>query len=128
MSDTTFTLARTNQCRSCPWKVCTNPAVDIPHYSREMHEKLEGCIAKDLNYSPPGGMLKVMSCHYSGDECGEEEYCIGWLYNQLGAGNNIPLRLQMLRCQNASKIRVHGPQHLTFQDTLKMPADKKCNS
>ncbi len=54
-----------------------------------------------------------MACHEMHDTP-----CIGWLAHQLGSGNNIPLRIQMISCGNAKKIRLRGEQHETFEDTL----------
>lgn len=109
-----FKLKRTTQCAKCPWKVSTDP-FDIPDgYSVEKHRALKATIAKDLN--PIAGKLNIMSCHHSVPE--DEDYCVGWLYNQLGSGNNIPLRIKMLNCENAKDIRVVGEQHATFEDTL----------
>lgn len=54
-----------------------------------------------------------MACHET-----DSAHCLGWLVNQLGTGNNIGLRLQMMSCENASKIRLRGEQHETLEDTL----------
>lgn len=45
-------------------------------------------------------------------------YCIGWLYNQLGRGNNIALRLKMMHCENIGDMKIIGEQHQTFEQTL----------
>lgn len=57
-----------------------------------------------------------MACHES--PIGKEQYCIGWLYNQLGEGNNIPLRIQMRNCENLKDMHIVGEQHSRFEDTL----------
>lgn len=44
-------------------------------------------------------------------------YCIGWIENQLGPGNNIPLRLKMLN-YDLSEMETFGDQHERFEDTL----------
>ena len=54
-----------------------------------------------------------MACHETGDD-----YCIGWLVNQLGPGNNLALRMHMRSCENADQIRLLGEQHTCFEDTL----------
>lgn len=54
-----------------------------------------------------------MACHET-----HESHCIGWLVNQLGPGNNIPMRLAMMSCENAKDLEVFGEQHETFEDTL----------
>jgi hypothetical protein len=54
-----------------------------------------------------------MACHET-----HEAHCVGWLYNQLGVGNNILLRIKMRGCENISKLKVIGEQHDRFEDTL----------
>ena len=104
-------LKRTKQCAKCPWKIDVNP-YDIPGgYSLELHKNLKNTISKSLL-----GPVKAMACHLS--EVGEESFCIGWLVNQLGPGNNISLRIKMLTCENSKDIEVFGDQHLTFEDTI----------
>lgn len=109
-----FTLTRTKQCAKCPWKKSTNPH-DIPNgYCETKHKALDKTIAK--NFNGFSQTLYAMACHES--EKGEEEYCIGWLANQLGEGNNIGLRIKMLNCSNVKDIELVGKQHKTFKDTL----------
>lgn len=108
-------LIRTKQCSKCPWKVSTDP-FDIPDgYCPAKHANLEKTIAKEgeLNLS---GTMNVMACHHS--DGNDQMYCIGWLHNQLGVGNNIGLRIQMMRCENLKEMKVYGEQHERFQDTL----------
>lgn len=114
MSTKTWKLKRTVQCAKCPWKKNTDP-LEIPNgYSVEKHKALEDTIAKegDLSGLFSGG-LRVMACHESHDA-----HCIGWLMNQVGPGNNIALRIQLLSCENTKEIRVIGDQHRTFKETL----------
>lgn len=59
-----------------------------------------------------------MACHES-----HNAHCVGWIANQLGDGNNLSLRLQMMSCENTKKIRLRGEQHQNFYDTL--PSRKK---
>ncbi len=44
--------------------------------------------------------------------------CIGWAAQQLGEGNNIPLRIKAMRDPNWPKLQTVGEQHETFEDTL----------
>lgn len=105
-------LKNKRQCAKCPWKVTTDP-YDIPNgYSREKHRGLEKTIAKDLRF---GGELAAMSCHEFNTE--DEAYCIGWLFHQLGPGNNIGLRIRMME-YDLSDVHLDGEQHETFEDTL----------
>lgn len=108
-----FTLKRTIQCPKCPWRVDSNP-YEIPGgYDVEKHKNLSCTIAE------PGNILagtKAMACHHSSED--NSEYCIGWIHNQLGAGNNISLRMRMRNCANISEIKVIGEQHRRFEDTL----------
>jgi hypothetical protein len=101
------------QCKSCPWRVDCEPARDIPYgYSCDLHERLRDTIATDTRISD---VLRIMACHYS--KPGEEYACAGWLYNQLGAGNNITLRLAVMSGRLAVP-EVDGEQHATFDATL----------
>lgn len=110
-------LKRTAQCAKCPWLVGVNPH-DIPNgYCETKHRALERTIAKpgDLSFLA-GEPQHVMACHETHDA-----HCVGWLVNQLGPGNNIALRLSMMNCSNADKIRLRGDQHERFEDTLPAP-------
>jgi hypothetical protein len=109
----TFKLKRVRQCEKCPWKVGTDPH-EIPHgYSEAQHRALTATIATpgDLRSTVP-----AMSCHEHPVE--DEAHCVGWLMNQLGVGNNIPLRIRMLSCENIGAVKIDGPQHQRFEETL----------
>lgn len=107
-------LKRTKQCRKCPWRVDVDPH-EIPNgYSVEKHSALKCTIARDGDLSALlGGRISVMACHESHDA-----YCLGWLANQLGPGNNIGLRMAMLKCENIRDLQLVGEQHERFEDTL----------
>lgn len=103
-------LKRTAQCAKCPWIKGSDP-LEIPNgYSVEKHRALRRTIADQGSLR---GSESVMACHET-----HEAHCIGWLNHQLGVGNNIGLRLQMIRCENAKAIRLRGEQHQRFEDTL----------
>lgn len=107
-------LKRTKQCAKCPWRKDVDPR-EIPNgYSKEKHRALSCTIAmpNDLSFLTKKGM-RIMACHETHDA-----HCIGWLMNQLGRGNNIGLRIQILNCENADKIQLVGEQHEAFEDTL----------
>jgi hypothetical protein len=108
-----FKLKRTKQCAKCPWKVSTNP-YEIPDgYDIEKHKALSCAIAKDTSIKGTG---HAMACHHSKDS--NMQHCVGWIHNQLGSGNNIPLRLQMMHCENIRDLKIVGEQHENFEDTL----------
>lgn len=105
-------LKREVQCAKCPWKISTNPHEIPDGYCETKHRNLKGTIAEpgSLNYNN-----RAMACHHSDGK--DEMYCVDWLVNQLGPGNNIGLRLKMLDF-DLSKMRVVGEQHQRFEDTL----------
>lgn len=102
------------QCAKCPWKVTTNPN-EIPNgYSVQLHQGLEVTIAgRKIN---PSGPIHIMACHES--PVGEEIPCAGWLMNQLGPGNNIPLRLAVVTKCISADVELVGEQHERLEDTL----------
>ncbi len=108
-------LKRTVQCAKCPWRVDVDPH-DIPNgYCETKHAALERTIARpgDVSGLFNGRTQQVMACHETHDA-----HCIGWLVNQIGHGNNIALRMQMISCDSAKSIRTVGEQHERFEDTL----------
>lgn len=109
-----FKIPRTKQCAKCPWKTSTNP-FEIPDgYCETKHKNLENTIAKEGEYNFEE--MRAMACHHSTGE--DKMYCVGWLHNQLGDGNNIVLRIRMLDCENIDKLQIVGEQHKNFIDTL----------
>ena len=106
-------LKRTAQCAKCPWRKDVDPRKIPNGYSEDQHCALDRTIARPGDISGIAGPLVVMACHEA-----EAAHCVGWLVNQLGVGNNISLRLQMRDCSNVDRIRIVGPQHRTFRDTL----------
>ena len=109
-------LTHIQQCKTCPWKKSSKVA-DIPNYNCSLHKSLIDTIADDEgNLSKIGQQIKIMACHYSKD--GAEKECVGWLNNQLGAGNNIPLRMRMMHCSNITDIKLDGLQKETFEETF----------
>ncbi len=109
------------QCKKCPWRVGVDP-YDIPGgYCPDKHAALRNTIAA------PGelrlGGLRLMACHETPP--GAELPCVGWLLHQLGPGNNIALRLAVSAGRIDANVRMVGPQHPRFEDTLpgKVPYD-----
>jgi len=106
---------RNKQCKACPWRVSTDPDRDIPGgYDRELHRGLSETIAEPATLNTSSGGM--MACHESNPDGGEYP-CVGWLWHQLGRGNNLPLRLLALQ-GHFDDIEVDGPQHTCFEDTL----------
>ena len=100
------------QCQKCPWKKDVDPN-EIPNgYCKTKHTALRNTIADKNNPDIHSGALHVMCCHEH-----QEAHCIGWLVNQLGEGNNIPLRIRMMQF-NLSGLELEGDQHHNFEDTL----------
>jgi hypothetical protein len=109
----TWKLNRTVQCGKCPWRKDVDP-YDIPNgYDVEKHRALKSTISDGGLGSVFSSRMHVMACHES-----HKDYCLGWLMNQLGPGNNIALRMRMSSCENGRDIRLIGEQHETFEDTL----------
>lgn len=107
-------LQRTAQCRKCPWIRGSNPHAIPNGYSEKKHRALVSTIAKQGDLASAFGAVQhVMACHETGDA-----HCVGWLVNQMGPGNNIGLRIQMMSCENAAALRLRGKQHATFEETL----------
>lgn len=100
----TAATVRNNQCKACPWRVSVTPNKDIPGgYCSTKHTALKSTFAEPgiFNNGP------AMACHESPP--GNEQYCVGWVANQLGPGNNIGLRIRAMdgRFRN---LRTDGPQ------------------
>lgn len=109
----TWKLKQTKQCAKCPWKVTTDPKTIPNGYSVEKHKALIDTISSGKIEELNAQYLKIMACHET-----ENAHCIGWLYNQLNQGNNIPLRIQVMNCANINQMELDGKQHQTFNDSL----------
>jgi hypothetical protein len=109
----TWKLKRTAQCAKCPWLVGVDPHEIPSGYCKTKHRDLANTIAKPGDLSTIGETLKAMACHET-----DVAHCVGWLNHQVGGGNNIALRMRMMSCENAGKLRLRGEQHRTFEDTL----------
>lgn len=104
------------QCQSCPWRVDCSPLEDIPNgYSVNLHENLRGTIAQPGACGLFQSTQRIMACHYS--KLGQEFPCAGWLHHQLGVGNNVWLRLEVIQGRMPMP-EIHGKQHQQFNDTL----------
>jgi hypothetical protein len=108
-----WALKRVKQCAKCPWRIDTDPRKIPNGYTHEKHKNLQKTISKDPLRELASNELRAMACHEEHDA-----HCIGWLKHQIGAGNNIVLRIQMSACTNAGEIQLVGEQHKTFENTL----------
>ncbi len=113
-------LKQKKQCKNCPWRKQAKKS-QIPNYSKSLHEGLKDTIASDntleqLNEFAQSQTVKIMACHNSSKT--ELYHCIGWVYNQLGTGNNIALRISFMNCKNSDEIEIDGEQHTCFKDTF----------
>lgn len=106
-------LKRTSQCPKCPWIVGVDPRQLPNGYSEARHRALAATIAKPAELAGIGQPVQVMACHETG-----AAHCVGWLNHQLGVGNNISLRLQMLSCENIGELRLRGEQHPSLEATF----------
>ncbi len=112
-------LNQTKQCKTCPWRK-ESKVENIPNYSSRLHQDLEDTIAylspeEQLSDSSPEN---IMLCHHSNLDS-DQTFCIGWVHNQLGVGNNIKLRMYFMGCKNGNQIEVVGEQVKSFEDTFK---------
>lgn len=111
-------MKRRIQCKTCPWRKDVVPDRDIPNgYDVEKHCNLKSTIAEPglAGFLELRGPLRMMACHES--KVGKEIVCVGWLDQQLGPGNNIPLRLAAIEGR-LPKYELIGEQHDRFEDTL----------
>lgn len=104
------------QCKSCPWRVDCVPDRDIPNYDKKLAEKLACTIRSGIESMT--GPRHIMACHYS--EPSKEIHCAGWMHNQLGASNNLGLRLDVMTGRAPVPV-IDGEQHKHFEDTLPKP-------
>lgn len=100
------------QCRKCPWLKSTDPREIPDGYDEAKHRALQSTIARGFNLGQP---LEFMACHET--PRGRERPCVGWLENQLGAGNNIALRMWASK-NLREELELAGEQHETFEGTL----------
>ncbi len=101
------------QCKKCPWKKGTDPRTIPNGYCEARHRGLSKTLGDPgkLHHLRP-----LMACHET--KAGNEKVCVGWLANQLGPGNNLPLRLAVINGQIDADFELVGEQHERFEDTL----------
>lgn len=110
------------QCAKCPWKVSTDPR-EIPRgYCEIKHRKLNSTISKPADL---GSLFEfeMMACHET--RRGRELPCVGWLHHQIGEGNNIGLRLAVIRGRIDGNVEIVGEQHRRLEDTFPAPRKRR---
>ena len=111
------------QCKVCPWKVSTDPH-EIPRgYCETKHRALKSTIAEPACFTGFGGELHIMACHET--RRGRELPCVGWMYHQLGEGNNIALRTSVMTGRIDGNFRIVGEQHARLEDTFPKPKTRR---
>ena len=106
------------QCKLCPWKVSTRGR--IPNGFAFEGEDLE-----DLFIADPGsytGTDMKQQCHETTDDAPLP--CVGWLNHQLGIGNNLRLRMEVLCGSIDANVETVGRQHTRISDTLPRQTDR----
>lgn len=106
------------QCKKCPWRKDVDPN-DIPNgYCEVKHANLKSTIADGdvMAQLMDNRGMRIMACHET--PVGDEVPCVGWLANQLGPGNNIPLRIACSAGHIDYDYELVGDQHECLEDTL----------
>jgi hypothetical protein len=110
-------IAQQRQCRKCPWKVTSDPRQIPGGYCERKHANLASTIATGTAEEQlTRDHLRVMACHESAP--GQDRVCVGWLHQQLTTGNNLALRLRVIRGHVNGDYVLDGVQHATLADTL----------
>ncbi len=110
-------MAVRRQCRKCPWRADVNPREIPGDYCEIKHAALSSTIAEPGSLAGiHGGSLHIMACHET-----HKIPCVGWLVQQLGEGNNIPLRLAVHLGRISADVETVGEQHAILEDTLPVP-------
>lgn len=101
------------QCLGCPWRLANDPA-DIPDgFKPTTHARL-GRMSDRERDNPISKTLTMMACH----ALKVQKPCVGWLANQLGEGNNLPLRVAVAFGQIDGNVQTVGPQRERYEDVV----------
>lgn len=94
------------QCKTCPWRVENDP-MDIPNGPKEAAVDLLSGWSTGLQLAP--SRMGGMGCHQS--KMDETDLpCVGWLAWELGPGNNIGLRVRVMRDPRLCNWELVGEQ------------------
>ena len=105
------------QCIKCPWKIETDPREIPGGYCETKHRALKNTIARPADLQALFGDLRIMACHETTPE--RELPCVGWIANQMGPGNNLTLRLAIMKGGVLDgNVETIGLQHQRFENTL----------
>ena len=63
-----------------------------------------------------GGTQHLQQCHETQDA--DPLPCVGWLYHQLGVGQNLALRMMVITGEIDANVEIDGAQHERIEDTL----------
>lgn len=100
------------QCDQCPWKISTDSRTILCAY---WHPK-----KRTLRSTKENGVIEhtlhIITCHEY--PAGEEIPCVGWIDNQLRAGNNMMLNLIVEGGFLSADYELDGEQHVRFEDTM----------
>lgn len=98
------------QCASCPWKRSVNPD-SLPggygHVDREAVARASIGDTVSLRREAPR-----MGCHVV--RPGPVLPCVGWLVQQLGPGNNLALRMDVMVGRVDGNVETVGPQRASL--------------
>lgn len=101
------------QCRRCPWKTSTGR--NIPNgFAHDARELVQRMVARSASLIDSHEIAQ--QCHETLDD--DPLPCVGWLVNQLGPGNNLPLRLRVMLGQVDANVVTVGPQHRRIEDIV----------
>lgn len=102
------------QCQTCPWRADVDPRNIPGGYGHVIAELL-------AEHTPSGpaslaSTLHIATCHEKPERA--KLPCVGWLVHQLGAGNNLALRLRVIHGCIDGNVRTVGPQRDLCRELL----------
>lgn len=95
------------QCVTCPWCVDVIPSRDVPNWDPGIYERMGASLRTGFE-SISEKVRVVMECHNG--KRGANRPCAGWLYHQLGVGNNFGVRMRVAD-GHLPAPKVIGEQH-----------------
>lgn len=80
------------QCKTCPWKASVVPSRDVPDYGPGIYDRMRSSSRSGIESMREATRI-VMECHVGKRR---NRPCAGWLYYQIGDGNNLAMRLAVM--------------------------------